>query len=346
MEKKLTERIRNQILQTLVRGEISIYQLIDRQDASLPEFFKIIQEMNKKGIVSIKKGKVSLAQKGTEICKQINFAETSRLNCPHCEGTGYEISGFFKDVFKEYKKIAKDRPEAVEEYDQGFISVDGVIKRVEFIYERGDLLNSNIFVVGDDDLFSIAAALTKLPRRIFVVERDERLVSFINEKAKEYNLPIETMNYDVQEKLPANLKGKFHIFVSDPVETLPGLKLFLSRGICALKGKGCAGYFGITTLEASREKWYKIERMIYKMGFLITDLKRRFNLYPHENKNFLRFQDKLPIVSKLGVKVENNWYTSTLFRIEAIKDPKPLIQGKKIIKKWVYKDKESWATPY
>jgi hypothetical protein len=338
-------RIRKQILQSLVEGEISIYQLIDLQDASLPEFFKLIQEMEKEKMVLIRNGRVSLTKKGVEACKAMGVRSV-KLSCEYCNGTGYGIKEFFKEVLKEYKRIAENRPETVEKYDQGFISVDGVIRRVEFIYERGDLFDSRMFIVGDDDLLSIAAALTGLPKRIFVVEIDERLVSFIDKKADEYGLPIQTMVYDVQQSFPTKLRKKFHVFVTDPVETILGLKLFLSRCISSLKGKGCAGYFGITTLEASSTKWYELEKMIHNMGFIITDLRRRFSIYPNEDKNFFRFQDKLPIVSKLGVKVDHDWYTSTLFRIEAVKEPKPIVEGEMVVDEKIYKDNESWATPY
>lgn len=340
------DRIRNQILQALFGGGLSVYQLIDRQDASLPEFFELIQEMEKEGLITVKDGKVHLTEKGIELCKEMGVKHIEDLRCSCCGGTGYSISGFFEDVLKEYEKIAESRPEAIEKYDQGFISTDGVIRRVEFLYERGDLLGSKIFVVGDDDLFSIASSLTGLPKKVVVVEIDERLVSFINKVADEYGLPVEAMVYDVQQAFPEELRRKFNVFVTDPVETIPGLTLFLSRGVSTLKGVGCAGYFGITTLEASRRKWYEIEKMIYDMGFIITDLRRKFNVYPQEDKNFFRFQEKLPIVSKLGVKIDHNWYTSTLFRIEAVKEPKPLVEGEMIIDEKVYKDDESWATPY
>jgi len=82
------------------------------------------------------------------------------------------------------------------------------------------------------------------------------------------------------------------------------------------------------------------------MGFVITDLRRRFSIYPEDEKNFFRFQEKLPIVRHLQVNSDFNWYNSTLFRIESVKEPKPLVEGEMIIDEKVYKDDESWATPY
>ncbi len=341
----MMERIRKQILQALAGGELSVYKLIDLQDASLPEFFQLLQEMEEGEIIRISDGKVRLTEKGREVAEKLG-AKYFDVSCVYCGYTGMKIHDFFKEVLGKYLEIAKDRPETVEEYDQGYISPEGVIRRVEFVYERGDLLKSRIFVVGDDDLFSIAAALTGMPEKIFVVDIDERLINFINKVAEEYSLPIEAMVYDVQQAFPEELKKKFDVFVTDPVETIPGLKLFLSRGVSTLKGPGCSGYFGITTLEASRKKWYEIQKMIHDMGFIITDMRRKFSVYPQEEKNFFRFQEKLPIVEKLGAKIDYDWYKSTLYRIEAVKEPKPLVEGEMIIDEAVYRDNESWATPY
>ncbi len=339
------DRIRRQILQRLIAGKAGVYELIDWQDSSLKEFLKVLNELKNSGIIEIRNGEVSLTDKGIELCKRERIKYLGKISCECCEGTGYGFSDYFKGILKEYKEIARDRPEAIEKYDQGFISAEGVIRRVEFVYERGDL-SGKIFVVGDDDLFSVAAALTGLPEEVFVIDIDERLIDFINSVSKKYLLNIEAMVYDVQRTLPSDLRKRFDVFVTDPVETIPGIKLFLSRGVSALRGVGCSGYFGLTTLEASRHKWYEIQRILHEMGFVITDIRRKFNIYPEEEKNFFRFQDKLPIVKHLGVKVDYNWYKSSLYRIEAVKDPKPVVEGDMIIDEKVYKDNESLATPY
>ncbi len=337
------DRIERQILQKLKGGETSVYELIDSQDASLREFFSLLTSLREQGVIEISNGKVSLTRKGEEVAKELSYVGSLRCEC--CDGTGLEINKYFYEILEKYREIAKNRPEAIEMYDQGFISIEGVIRRVEFVYERGDLYGK-IFVVGDDDLFSLASSLTGMPEKVAVVDIDERLINFINRMAGEYSLNVEAFVYDVQQAFPDELKGKFDVFVTDPVETIPGLKLFLSRGVSTLKGVGCSGYFGITTLEASRQKWYTIQEMIHDMGFIITDILRKFSVYPEDEKNFFRFQDKLPIVRQLKAKVDYNWYKSSLYRIEAVKQPKPLVEVEMIIDEKVYKDDESWATPY
>ncbi|MEG9195471.1 MAG: bis-aminopropyl spermidine synthase family protein [Candidatus Methanoglobus sp.] len=336
------DRIEIQVLQSLLNGEISVYKLIYGQDASLPEFFEIFEKMQKEGILKVSGGKVTLTPKGRELAKGFLGCEAT---CKACEGTGYGIAPFFQKVLSEFLEITKDRPPAVEKFDQGFISEEGVIRRLEFIHERGDIYGK-IFVVGDDDLFSIAASLTGLPEKVVVVDVDERLVNFINSAAREYGLNVEAKVYDVQRAFPSDLRRKFDVFVTDPVETVPGIKLFLSRGASTLKGVGSSAYFGLTTLEASRKKWFEIEKMILDMGFVITDIKRKFNVYPASEKSYSQFEEKLPIFRRLGIKTDYDWYTSSLFRIEAVREPNPLVEGEMIIGEHVYKDEESLATPY
>lgn len=338
------ERIRKQILQNLFKPR-SVYELLYLQDASLPEVFELLKDLETEGLIRLSDGRVELTSKGMRVAESSKAKFLGDIYCNACEGTGIDLTEEFSEILEKYKKVAAKRPEAIEKYDQGFISPKGVIRRVEFIYDRGDL-SSKIFVVGDDDLLSIAAALTGIPSQIHVVDIDERLIEFINRTADEFGLPVEASVYDVQQAFPAELRRKFDVFVTDPVETIPGLRLFLSRGVSTLKGRGCSGYFGITTLEASRRKWYEIQKMILDMGFIITDIKRHFNVYPEEEKNFFRFQDKLPIVRKLGAKIDFNWYNSSLYRIEAVSDPKPIVEGEMRIDEKVYKDDESWATPY
>ncbi|KAA0002427.1 MAG: putative methyltransferase [Thermoplasmata archaeon] len=324
------------MMSLLSNGTVSVWKLLDMQDASLPEFFEKLQEMERKELIKIKNGKAEITEKGQRSLDELKW---ENVRCSQCEGTGYEI---LKEIEKDYERIVQDRPPPIEAYDQGYMSNDGVLRKVSFMMERGDLY-ANIFVIGDDDLFSIASALTHIPKKIVVVDIDERIINFINDVAENYDLKIEGYILDLRKE-NENFLRKFDVFVTDPVETLPGIKLFLSRGASSLKGMG-SGYFGLSTLEASRRKWYKIQKMIHDMGFVITDIRRQFSVYPDDGKNFFKYQEKLPIVKKLKARVDYNWYKSSLYRIEAIKKPKPLIEGNVILGKKFYVDDESWATP-
>lgn len=335
-------RIQIQIIQSILDGKKSIYEAIDYQDGSLPEFLEELEKLRSSGIVGLDSGKIYIKELNRNLKEKFRGI---KARCISCDSTGYYITEFYSSVLSKYKEICKSRPSAIEKFDQGFISEDGVIRRLEFIHERGDIYGK-FFVVGDDDLFSLALALTELPKEIVVVDIDERLVNFINEVSKKERLNVSAFVYDVQMDFPVEFRKKFDVFVTDPVETVEGIKLFLSRGVSTLRGVGSSGYFGLTTLEASRKKWFEIEKMILEMGFVITDIRRRFNVYPADEKSYLEFEEKLPIFKILGVKTDYDWYTSSLFRIEAVKEPKPLVEGEMVIDERIYKDEESLATPY
>jgi hypothetical protein len=293
----------------------------------------------------MQKGRAGLTAQGREYCRSKGLHIGLELACASCQGSGLQLPPFFQDILQEYKQIMAHRPEAVKDYDQGFMSAEGVLRRLAFVYARGDI-HGRIFVVGDDDFFSIAAALTGLPQHVLAVDVDTRVVELINQTAQQRSLNLEARVCDVQQDLPLELQNSFDIFLSDPVETLPGLELFLSRGVSALRGPGSAGYFGLTTLEASRSKWFQLQAMLQKMGFAVTDICRRFNVYPEEDKNFFSFQEDLPIVKHFGTHIDYDWYKSSLHRIEAVQEPQPLIKGERLLEERVYKDEESLATPF
>ncbi|MEM4161097.1 MAG: bis-aminopropyl spermidine synthase family protein [Thermoplasmata archaeon] len=279
-------RIKAQIIQEVAEDEKSVYRVIERQDSSLSEFLEVIDELIKEGILELSDGKLRISESKRYIGKNFKHVEGK---CKYCDGTGYTLDGFYTEVLSEFKKITKSRPPASEKFDQGFMDEESVLRRLVFVHERGDIYG-RIFIVGDDDLLSLAAGLTGLPKEIVVVEIDERIVNFINTISKKYHLNVTAYLYDVQKSLPEQFKKKFDIFITDPVETIEGIRLFLSRGVSALSGLGCSGYFGLTTLEASRRKWYEIERMIQEMGFVLTDVRRKFNVYPLDEKNHSSFE--------------------------------------------------------
>lgn len=331
-------RYLNQIFQLYAKNKnknkknnINIWDFIAGNDASLLEFFDIYD--------SFKKNKFK------ETSNYDLLTKIGNLTCKKCEGRGLVFDKFFQDILMKFKKIIKNRPPAIPQYDQAFIKAEDVIRRVEFIYERGDLLNSKILVIGDDDLISIALGLTYLPEIIYVIEIDQRLIEFIKEISQKFNLNIKTFTYNVCDPLPKDLINKFDVFISDPVETEKGLKIFLLRGMLSLKINS-SGYFGLTTLESGLKKWYKIEKFILDNGFVITDIKRNFSIYPivDENTSWGAFEEKLPAYKIIKQKATVDWYTSNFIRIEKIKNIK-ISNPKIIFSKDFYTDKEALATP-
>ncbi len=325
--------------------ERSPWSLISLVDSDLNEFIRELKEMLDEGLVEIRNGNLHLTEKGREERKRYR-AEFYPTRCEHCQGRGIKEDPF--GILSKYKEIASRRPKPTADYDQGYIKEEDVMRRIAFIYERGDIEGAEILVVGDDDLISLGIALTALPERIVVLEIDQRLIDFINREASALGLPVEARRFDVRNDIDEELRGKFDTFITDPVETIEGITLFLSRAASGLKGKGSAGYFGLTHQEASLKKWYEIERRLLSMNFVITDMLRDFNVYPMHGNLELASQDYIiyrEIAKLTGSKnIDADFYRSTLIRVEAIDEIKPLVSGPVELREEVYVDDESLVT--
>ncbi len=332
-------RIENQILRSLKTGPKTFWELINHQDSHIIEFLNTIKKLMDEGVIEYKDKKFRLI-------KDVPVSPKKDTVCSLC-GCGVEIKGFFKDIYQEFLEVTKDRPLPTSKFDQGFIRPIDTIKRVAFMYERGDIENMDIFILGDDDLLSIAIALTGLAKSVTVVEIDERINSFIEEFCRKRNIKnIYVKQYNVIEELPEEAKRRFDVFVTDPVETYTGLFLFIARCIESLKGKGSAGYMGFTHLEASLKKWWLFQKFIIESNMVITDILRDFTYYPERENQWKHFYETYEVMKKFDLPIpEVDWYRSSFVRFEAIDTPKVQEVKKPKDLKELYFDEESWATP-
>jgi hypothetical protein len=96
--------------------------------------------------------------------------------------------GAASSLLQRFKAIVEARPSNTfsdsktgATFDQGSIDYRDVLQRALFVDERGDLADKRLLIVGDDDLFSVVAALSGEPALIVVLEKDPRLVDYINQ---------------------------------------------------------------------------------------------------------------------------------------------------------------------
>ncbi|MDF2953192.1 MAG: Aminopropyltransferase BpsA [Thermodesulfobacterium sp.] len=335
---KELERIKKQILRQLIKKPSTFWELINYQDSHITAFLQAIRELIDENLVEYKKPFFRI----TDNVNTFSYKDSGCLLC-----SPFSKDSYWKKILDKFLEIVKDRPLPTSDFDQGFIRPEDTLKRTAFIYERGDLEDTEIFILGDDDLISLSMALTGLPKRIVVVEIDKRINKFIKEKTQEIGYTnLETYNYNVINDLPEELKKKFDVFVTDPVETQKGLKLFINRCISALKGEGSVGYMGFTHREASLKKWYNFEKFLIESGFVITDILRDFTTYPEKENQWEDFYRTYRIMKEFDLELPNvDWYKSCFIRFEVVEGPKILnIPLPKNIKE-LYFDDEAWATP-
>ncbi len=246
------------------------------------------------------------------------------------------------ELQQKFSQIAQRRPPAIREFDQGFLTADSVIKRVAWMDRCGDLTKKQIALLGDDDLLSVALALTGRPARIIVFEIDERLVEFLNDQAQCARWPLRAYTQDLRQSLPEECVAQCDVFVTDPVETLEGFLLFVEQGLSLLKpGAGQAGYFGLTKIEAAPQKWRLFEQqLVGQHDLFISDIVRDFGLY--ENWEYLVETTRSALVSQAP---DRPWYRSTFFRVETLagfRPPRRRSLGEEVD---IYYDQDSLIKP-
>lgn len=261
-------------------------------------------------------GSIVLTLSGKNLMKEQGIAPRVVHRCPYCEGRGISLDGV-RDLVTRFKDVATFRPEPVLQYDQGFVTPETTVSRILLMSNKGDLQGKRLLVLGDDDLVSLAAGLSGLPREVVVLEIDDRLVDFINEVARREELPVAASKYDFRDKLPEEYVGNFDTFITDPPETLEALEVSLGRGLASLRGEGCAGYFGLTHVECSLTKWSKVQQLLVnKYGVAITDIIEDFNHYVNWDYLLTSVNSDLPFVK---VQPRTNWYRSAMYRIQVLK---------------------------
>jgi len=291
---------------------------------------------------------IHLTERGREASRSLAIAgpEGEDFSCSACQGKGLRVPEAWRRRFLE---LTRERPLPVAEYDQGFMRSDDALARVAFMHRMGDVADRDIVLIGDDDLVSIALAITGWPRRIVVIDVDERLGAFLERVNREQGFVIEFRPLDIRRPLPPDLTASFDTFVTDPVETVPGFELFLSRAAASLRGRYAAGYFGLTTLEASLVKWHRLQQLLLRMNLVITDVLRDFSIYPERENRWERFYASYAMMSLFRIEghlPDRDWYRSSFFRVEAIAAPQPTILGECTLSETeLYFDEETLATP-
>lgn len=306
----------------------TFWELMRNQDVNAVQLIDILNNLYEQGIIEMKTQKIYLTQRGEKQASKVRLNRHTR--CDFCD-SGYLIDGF-GDIYYRFKSYYDTKPKNIPGFDQGSMRCKDVLKRLVFIYDKGDLCNTRILILGDDDLLSIAIAMTGLPQEVVVLDIDERLLNHIRDVSRKEDLNIEAKVYSIENKIP--LQKNMDVFISDPVESLVGIKLFLSRGI-SLLANGGRFYFGLTHIDSSLSKWQKIEQMLVDRGCVITDVVRDFASYPGVYydgiKERLFFDPGSP---------PQSWYTSSLIRGVKLEDK--ISEGRSVsLGTSLYKDDET-----
>ncbi|WP_457554453.1 bis-aminopropyl spermidine synthase family protein [Candidatus Pyrohabitans sp.] len=310
--------MKEQIARMLSKRGENFWELLSRWEYRLKDFVDAVNEMHASGEIVVKNGRILPSRRLLGSLPRTLGDRT----CSCCRGRGVEVRN--TSLLRRFRALLKERPLTTAKYFQGNMDAESVVARVYLMDARDGIADRRITLVGDDDYLSLALALTRLPSRVVVLEIDERIGGFIERCARRHDLDIEFVPYNVEEPLPEELRRSCDIFSTEPLETLSGFLAFFARGAATLR-RGGVGYVGLTNLECSLEKWKRIQERILGMGFVITDIRRRFSFYPMEYPEDSAYVHQ--VLRHLGFSVSARtrriWYFSHLLRVEAVEEVKP-----------------------
>ena len=165
-------------------------------------------------------------------------------------------------------------------FDQFYATTKTVIKRSLIMAKTGDLWQGEIVFLGDDDLTSIAVALTRQAQRIVVFEIDEDIGDLIAEISKQEKLGIEVIKHDLRKPLPKKYLNSFNTVFTDPPYTPKGISVFLNKAIELIKNRYTSRiYLCYGNSNRAREREVDIQKLIADKGLLIDSKLYQFNKY-------------------------------------------------------------------
>lgn len=332
-------RSERKIIRTLSQCLASYWHLLSTSAINFPLFLDTLKGLLHNGAIYYDGAEFKLTEIGQSLAEKnhLNLLTIPFFNNYNGKNSSAEKL-FSPSQLLLLQQTAIKRPERCEELDQAFATLETILARTAFIYQNCDIENCDILVLGDDDCMGLALALTGLPHRVVILEFDERMVKHYQQVAPA-NLSIR--QHDLRNGLPSDCIQAFDVFFTDPTPTIPVMSLFLSRGLQGLKEIGSAGYFTLSQMEASPEKWHKIQHILLEAGCAITAILPNLNTYELEGEWLMTSNWR--VIRNAPVQPGRpcqNWYRSALGRVELVTEPVPPIQGKVTWGEEIYMDDE------
>jgi predicted methyltransferase len=191
----------------------------------------------------------------------------------------------FREALNTISDVVQNRPAPLREFDQIYMKVGDLVIQAEFIARKFDGLDT-VFI-GDGDAISLSTVHLKQknvftygPRRVKVLDFDERIVNSINHFAHDNDLAekIEAKLYNVCDPLPEEYRRANDAFYTNPPwgasNDGKSVTAFVQRGIEAIKPMGMGA---IVIADDEALKWtgqvlLRTQDMLIESGFVISEM--------------------------------------------------------------------------
>lgn len=209
------ERIVKEIIKSLEKfGSLSINALIKIVPANDKSLCRALDDGAARGLLNFSNGKVSLVN-------DTNQRLAVLPECPECEGRLAVPTATSVLLKEKFLTACEGAPSLTYLFNQRPVTHDTAWLRALYMELKGDLKDSKIAVLGDDDLTSLAIGLLAENCEIAVFEVDPRLVRFIEKKAEELKLDNLTVYaYDCREVVPESFRNRYDVAICDPSSSL------------------------------------------------------------------------------------------------------------------------------
>jgi N4-bis(aminopropyl)spermidine synthase len=277
------------VLRVIARYEpVAAREISRRAELPVPIVAAVCNELRKRGVVDrarpvrlTPEGRASLTGQPEPGAGQT--AITGR--CPCCGGLGVVVPDAVAELAGPLEAAELAEPAAKLDLDQTHCTTDTKLRRVLAMHEAGALAGRRILLLGDDDLVSMAIAMfagragaAARPRGVTVLDCDPDLVGYLRGQLRDPGFPVQVIEHDLRDQLPAALTGAFDVACTDPPYTVAGAELFLSRAVDAL-APGPGGHVFFSFGPRRPAETTATQRLMADMGLAIRSLTPGFNFY-------------------------------------------------------------------
>lgn len=136
------------------------------------------------------------------------------------------------------RELAAALPPSLRRLDHVPATPETMAARAAYLRSEYALDGRTVLCLGDHDLTSLAVGSSCPDTELLVVDVDELLLEFLARTADRLGLRITTAYGDLRAGLPTSLHGRADLVFTDPPYTPAGIRLFLHRGLQALRRDG------------------------------------------------------------------------------------------------------------
>lgn len=181
------------------------------------------------------------------------------------------------EIVERLAPIAAARGPAKRELDQVYATLESSVRRARRLVSAGEV-QRGLLLLGDDDLTAAAVALLEPDRRVTVVDVDEALLTLLERAASEHAWDLRLVHHDLRDPLPRELQGRSGCAALDPPYAIEGFRLFVARGIEALRPDGRL-YASFGWSRRAPERGLAKQRALLEAGLCIEEALPEFTEY-------------------------------------------------------------------